>query len=351
MANDAWQSLPDLEGSDTLPMAGIDFFQLLRRLETETQVFGRGGGPAREPARLGQQIRQSFAVQDVASYVPASDTLPAKVRLMNLGLLGPEGPMPLHLTRWALDRLSQRWFSGNSEGATSDTTFVDFCDMMQHRFMALFYRAWADTRPEVQIQRKNGGRYVAMLSALGGADQTNKAKPTAANALRMQQAAALAHQVHGPERLTNFLSATVGAKIKLAEFIGNWVPIPTRLQSSIGGSHARLGTSSTIGKRTFQRQNKFELQVGPVDLSQFKEFTPGGAKLRVLKEALLSANGHEMDADIRLLLRKDQIPAATIGGCALSRSAWLAPKRLHDAGDLRIGHVVGRNPNLVSGAA
>ena len=43
---------------------------------------------------------------------------PARVTVNNLGLLGPEGPMPLHLTRWVLDRLSQRWFDGASARET-----------------------------------------------------------------------------------------------------------------------------------------------------------------------------------------------------------------------------------------
>ncbi len=338
MANDAGQSQPDLTGRDQLPMTGIDFFQLLRRLETEALVFGGSGGPSREPARLGQQIRQNFAVQDVASFQASTDKLPAKVRLMNFGLLGPEGPMPLHITRWALDRLSQRWFSGGAQGATSDTTFVDFCDMLQHRIIALFYRAWADTRPEVQVNREGGGRSQSMLGALSGVELTESAEMTA---VRLQQVAALAHQVHGPERLTRFLSQAIQVPVKLIEYIGNWVEIPQRLQTKLGEAHCKLGSGATAGSRTFQRQNKFELQIGPLDFGQFIELLPGGKKLRLLRESILAVNGHEMDADVRLILHRAAIPEAKIGQALLSRTAWIAPRRQSDANDLRISQIVG----------
>lgn len=341
MADDARQSQPDLKGSDALPAVGIDFFQLLRRLEKGGLVFGRSGGPEREPARLGQQVRQNFAVQDVAYFQPASESGPAKVRVMNLGLLGPEGPMPLHLTRWVLDRLSQRWFSGETGGQTSDTTFVDFCDMLQHRMIALFYRAWADTRPDVQIGRNSGDRFGSILRALGGINLPGSESQPELDAIRTAQAAALGHQVHGPERLTRFVAAAVNAPVELVELVGNWLSIPANFQTRLGRAHSGLGTSAVAGARSFQRQNKIELRVGPLSLHQYKEFWPGGRKLQILGQAVLANIGHEIDADVRLILRKDAIPDARIGQAQLSRTAWLAPKREREADELRIGRVVG----------
>ncbi|MGT2466149.1 type VI secretion system baseplate subunit TssG [Mesorhizobium atlanticum] len=64
-----------------------------------------------------------------------------------------------------LDRLSQRWFTGADAEQTSDTTFVDFVNILQHRMIALYYRAWADAHPAVQVERSVGGRVRAMLEA------------------------------------------------------------------------------------------------------------------------------------------------------------------------------------------
>ena len=129
MADDARQSLPDLarsapDGIGALS-EGFDFFELLRRLEHRGGLFGYSGQANREPARLGQHVRLSFSARDVVKFQEAGEKTPARVTVANLGLLGPEGPMPLHLTRWVLDRLSQRWFTGADAEQTSDTTFVD----------------------------------------------------------------------------------------------------------------------------------------------------------------------------------------------------------------------------------
>ncbi|MGO6959028.1 type VI secretion system baseplate subunit TssG, partial [Rhizobium ruizarguesonis] len=66
MADKAGQTLPDLRNDVARSAELIDFFELLRQLENTDRIFGQGGHPQREPARLGLHIRLVFAVQDVA---------------------------------------------------------------------------------------------------------------------------------------------------------------------------------------------------------------------------------------------------------------------------------------------
>ncbi|NJM84061.1 MAG: type VI secretion system baseplate subunit TssG, partial [Tabrizicola sp.] len=164
MADDARQSPLDL----TLPAEPMEmgFFELLARLETRDRRFGRAGRPTDEPARLGQAVRLSFATRDVAAYQPGTEGAPPRVDIAVLGLLGPEGPMPLHITRWVMRRLSERWFQGEDDRAMADTAFVDLCNLLQHRMIALYWRAWGDARPEVQLGHGDGGRVRATLAAL-----------------------------------------------------------------------------------------------------------------------------------------------------------------------------------------
>jgi hypothetical protein len=114
MADDARRTLPDLKPG--LDPRDMDFFELLRRLEAGGQLFGHSGRPEREPARLGQAVRLGFATRSVADFHPGAERRAVRIEQAVIGLLGPEGPMPLHLTRWVLDRLSQRWFAGGAEG-------------------------------------------------------------------------------------------------------------------------------------------------------------------------------------------------------------------------------------------
>ncbi len=348
MADDAWAAPPDIATLKELPLQGVSFFQMLRQLEQDGLEFGRSNDPAKEPARLGQNIRLAFATQDVARFTPATEQQPARVEAMAIGLMGPDAPMPLHLTRWTMDRLSNRWFAGDAEGATSDTTFVDFANMIQHRIISLYYRAWADTRPEVQIQRPMGGRIRTMLGALGGIGLPGMADvDPALDAIKLRQAPSLARPVLSPERVAHFISDAVGAPVRIVEFIGHWLEVPGRLQTRLGSAFAALGKTAVTGPRVFQRTDRAELRIGPMSLEQFKSFLPGGDKLPVLRKSVRYVAGQELQFDLRLVLSREDIPPARLGEAQLGRTTWLAHDGTRDADDMCLTGLVGAVPKMM----
>jgi type VI secretion system protein ImpH len=355
MADDARQSLPDLARpapTEAEPLSeGYDFFELLRRLEQRRGLFGHSGTAEREPARLGQHVRLSFTARDVVKFQDAGDKAPARVTVANLGLLGPEGPMPLHLTRWVLDRLSQRWFTGAEAEQTSDTTFVDFVNILQHRMIALYYRAWADANPAVQVERSVGGRVRAMLEAMAGIGLPGTQDPEL-DTVRLRQAGSLANQVDGAERLTLFLATAFKVPVEIKEFVAAWITIPKALQSRIGKAYASLGGGATIGPRVFSRQSRIELRVGPLGLDDFKSFLPGERRLALFKKAVRDMIGEALDVDLRIVLARDAVPAPKMGAIQLGRTSWLSrPAEKGDADDLRLRTIVGWRPDIAEAAA
>jgi type VI secretion system protein ImpH len=355
MADDARQSLPDLDKVDIERTAGLseafDFFELLRRLEQRGGLFGYSGQPDREPARLGQHVRLSFSARDVVEFREPGDKAPARVTVANLGLLGPEGPMPLHLTRWVLDRLSQRWFTGAEAQQTSDTTFVDFVNILQHRMIALYYRAWADAHPAVQVERAVGGRVRAMLQAMAGIGLPGT-QDAELDTVKLRQAGSLASQVDGPERLTLFLAEAFRVPVQIKEFVAAWVTIPTALQTRLAKAYAVLGRGATIGPRVFSRQSRIELRVGPLGFEDFTAFLPGGQRLKLFKQAVREMIGESLDVDLRIVLAREAVPPPRIGTVQLARTAWLArPAERGDADDMRLRTIVGWRPELAEVAA
>lgn len=349
MADNARQSPPDLTQDGDLSDA-FDFFELLRRLEKRGGLFGYAGPASREPARLGQHIRLGFATHDVAEYQAGQDGLPAKVTIANIGLLGPEGPLPLHVTRWVLDRLSQRWFAGAEARQTSDTTFVDFVNILQHRIMALFYRAWADAHPAVQVERGVGGRVRSMLESLGGMGMPGTA--SSADLVKLRQAGALAQQVDAPEKLTQLLSELFGVPAQLNEFVATWIEIPKALQSRVGRAYATLGKGATIGPRVFSRQGRIEIRLGPMGIDAYKSFLRDGNRLPALKRAVRDLIGEQFDVDLRVVLATDDVPDPRMGMVQLGRTTWLARARERgDADDMRLRTIVGWRPEPAGIAA
>ncbi|TIW07972.1 MAG: type VI secretion system baseplate subunit TssG [Mesorhizobium sp.] len=259
--------------------------------------------------------------------------------------------MPLHLTRWVLDRLSQRWFTGADAEQTSDTTFVDFVNILQHRMIALYYRAWADAHPAVQVERSVGGRVRAMLEAIAGIGLPGTQDPEI-DTVRLRQAGSLANQVDGAERLTLFLATAFKVPVEIKEFVAAWITIPKALQSQVGKAYAALGRGATIGPRVFSRQSRIELRVGPLSLDDFKSFLPGERRLALFKKAVRDMIGEALDVDLRIVLARDAVPAPKMGTIQLGRTSWLSrPAEKGDADDLRLRTIVGWRPDMAEAAA
>ena len=337
MAAHARQSHDDLNA--LAEQAGrADFFALLRAIEqVDGRRFGREGGPGDEPARLGQHVRLSFATSDMADMQTDPHT---KVTVNVLGLLGPEGPMPLYLTRWVMARLSNRWFAGDAEGVTSDTAFKDFADILQHRLIALYWRAWADARAEVQVSHKGGGPSMAILRSLAGLGMESD-KTGSHDDAKLHHATTLAQHITSPDQLISYLADAVGVPVTLHEFVGQWDTIPTALQSRLGHSYCGLGETTVIGGRSFSRQNCAELQLGPLNRTQFLALLDDPNTRDKLHHAFIFAAGHEISMRIRLVLEAAEVPAARLGECRLGLTTWIQPRRDQDASDLTLWDVTG----------
>ena len=107
-----------------------DFYQTLRRLEclhADKPRWGRALRPIDEPVRLGQDPDLSFAPAPISSFAPRN-AHPPRLGVRLFGLLGPNGPMPLHVTEYARERLRHH----------GDATLCRFLDIVHHRFLARF---------------------------------------------------------------------------------------------------------------------------------------------------------------------------------------------------------------------
>ncbi|WP_292640427.1 type VI secretion system baseplate subunit TssG, partial [Mesorhizobium sp.] len=166
------------------------------------------------------------------------------------------------------------------------------------------------------------------------------------------QAASLASQVDGPERLTLFLAEAFKVPVQIKEFVAAWITIPATLQTGLGKAYAALGRGATIGPRVFNRQSRIELRVGPLGYEDFKAFLPGGQRLKLFKQAVRDMVGEALDVDLRIVLARDAVPPSRIGAIQLGRTAWLArPPERGDADDMRLRTIVGWRPELAGVAA
>lgn len=310
-----------------------DLFHLLRWLDAlsgNSAMLGRASHPRDEPVRLGQLPSLRFApgmVASVASQPIAAG--PPRVTIHGLGLFGPNGPLPLHLTEYAHER----------EQTFGDASLPAFADIFHHRLIALFYRAWADAQAVVDHDRPGPARidaYVASLSGhlhhAHGADldgqgsaQHNASQVLPKHALYFQ-AGHWARQTRDPAGLAQVLSADFGVAARIEEYVVHWVRIDggarTRLNAT--KSHARLGAGAVLGRAVRDAQSRFRIVLGPMPYERYCAFLPNGKYARRLVQWVREYVGAEFAWDVRLELAPDEIPRQTLGGQhCLGLSAWL----------------------------
>jgi type VI secretion system protein ImpH len=97
-----------------------------------------------------------------------------------------------------------------------------------------------------------------------------------------------------------------------------------------------MATSAVIGSRVWDRQHKFRIHLGPLTRKEYESFLPGGLPLKQLIDWVRTYLCFELDWDVRLLLRRDEVPGLMLGrGPRLGWTTWLGERRsVLDAGDL-----------------
>ena len=308
----------------------FDFYQTLRRLEclfADKPRWGEALRPIDEPVRLGQDPDLSFAPAPLASFGTHPGEQRPRLQVRLFGLLGPNGPMPIHITEYARERLRN----------AGDPTFCRFLDLFHHRFLALFYRAWAQAQPHVNRDRPDADRFAGYVGALLGVMlPTLRGRDAVPDVARFFHAGALVRHVRNTDGLVGILQHFFGVPVGMEEFVGHWMILGPRERTFLGRAGANLGAGAVAGGRVWDRQHKFRVRIGALTLAQYEAFLPGGAHLKRLVDWLRFYLTFELDWDVRLILEEREVPALTLDGKRrLGWTTWVGtrPQRA-DADDL-----------------
>jgi type VI secretion system protein ImpH len=271
---------------------------------------------------------------------------PDRLNVHFFGLFGPNGPLPLHLTEYALSRAGER-----------DHTLTRFADLFHHRLLCLFYRAWAESQPVVHYDRSRVAfrppshapdgssvpdppsalkdalhedrfsRYLGSLFGLGlDSLRERDAMPDRAKLLF---AGLLSCQTRHADGLKIIIAEFFGVPAQIQEFVGEWMDIAPHEQTRLGMHEqaGHLGLSTVLGERVFGCQHKIRIVLGPLDLAFYRAMLPGEYGLVELAAILRNYIGDEFAWDVNLVLRQTEIPPLKLdGGAQLGWTSWLGEK-------------------------
>lgn len=291
---------------------------------------------ADDPVRFCQEPSLTFAPASITGlkYRANRKGLSGGARLFVqfIGLLGPNGPMPLHITEYARDR----------ERNAQDPTLARFLDMFNHRVVSLFYRAWAVNQKTVNYERGEQDRFAAYTGSLFGIGMPAMlGRDRVPDVAKLFAAGHLSGQTRHADGLCSIVEAYFGVKTEIAEFIGCWMDLPREFQCRLGESRrtGQLGVNAIVGSKTWEAQQKFRVRLGPMSLREYLRLLPTGESLGRLVDWVKNYTDEEFRWDVQLVLKKDEVPATRLGqlggGGQLGWSTWLTTKTPEkDAEDL-----------------
>jgi type VI secretion system protein ImpH len=310
------------------------FFQTVRRINcyfNDKAVTGKSFHPSDDPIRFAQSPYTMFAPSTLNSLEFRGPKGTPVLSQRFLGLFGPNGPLPLHITEYARDRMRQN----------QDPSFSNFADMFHHRIVSLYYQAWAQGQPTVQRDRPDQDRFSEYVGALTGIGM-----PSFRQADSMPHNSKLHYSGHMsslPKHafgLASLLQSYFQVPAKVVEFIAHWLTIPPRDRLKLGSDTGmgRLGMDAVLGEKVWQRQDKFQVCLGPMSLDDYESFLPTGRSFKALVAAVRNYLGLELLWETRLLLKGDEKPVTCLGKQgALGWTSWLQSEETEDeVGDLAL---------------
>lgn len=287
------------------------------------------GAEARAPSlpRVGRAKRPDQNIVDLAqepTLIFADTTLAAvtikagRTKLTGhwLGLTGPMGPLPTHLTEFAF--YERRY--GDAQ------PFNDWLDVIAGRMLQLFYRAWADSQPAASADRPADDRFASYLAALSGAMEGSDEGTSFGGRARSHYAAVFSGS-RSAVAIEDALSHLLGQPVRLLEFQPRWRAFENDDLSRLGRGFATLGGDAVLGDRVRSVSDAFSVVVRARNLRDYQSMLPGGERFAVAAEALDAFKPSHIEWDIRLELDDADAPPARLDGrVALGWSGWVKPR-------------------------
>lgn len=331
-----------------------DWYALLRLIQAQADhqpPIGHGIQLNHDPVRLGQPPFMHPPQTPVASLkmhgpheAGAAAYARSEVPWINsfhFGLFGPHGALPLHLTEYAYVHIK-----------AGDSGFASFCNVLHHRFLSFYFRAWADARKEVQMDRRrvappgrkphSGTRVVQsgweeFIGCLVGVGldslRTLDSLPYQA---KLFYSGWLLAKTRTADGLRAILQDFFEVPAAILQFRPTTCRIPFDAQWKLGGGSMSgyLGRSTIAGETVQNYQDGFRVRIGPVNRRQLDEFLPISAGFEQLRDWIRLYLGRQTDPnddegveaawDLQIVLEGKEVPKFSLGsGVMLGWTTWL----------------------------
>lgn len=318
--------------------AGWSAFALLRQVEqlsTGAPRIGTALNPADETIELAHEPEQGFPAATIAGLGVGARR--AQVRTRHLGLTGPMGPLPTHLTEMAMAERDAR----------GPRPLGDFLDLVSARMLQQFYRAWAEGDPCAQADRRGDDAFAGRLGAISGAtslrfvtgeERGDAQAPGFGDWQRLAYGGHLSG-LRSAAAVADLLGHALGQAVRVDETVGRWRDIPGEARTALGRAHARLGSGATLGSRFHAVEWDVGVRIRVRAMDELEALLPGGTRHALLTEAADAVLPAHLDWHARIEIARTAILPARLGRARLGMTSWLgrgAARRAALSDDVRL---------------
>jgi type VI secretion system protein ImpH len=307
----------------------FEFFQavtLLQSLTQGRQPVGMFSNPQDEAVRFSVNNALPFPASQLQSLDIPEDGQPT-MAVNFMGITGPSGVLPYCYTELLLDRKRAK-----------DQSLADFLDIFHHRALSLFYRAWSKYHFPATYGREGLDVFTYHLLDLVGMGtpglQERQALPDEA---LLHYVAHFSQQSRSAAALEQIVEDYFEVPAEIEQFAGAWYALHLDalcVMSDEEGPSQQLGGGAVIGDQVWDQKSRVRIKLGPLDLSQYREFLPDGSAFEPLRALTRTFCNDEFEFELQLILKREQTPRFQIvvgeeTGPRLGWVSWLTSLPMH----------------------
>jgi type VI secretion system protein ImpH len=296
------------------------FFQavrLLEQLQPAREPVGRFARPEKEVARFKAHPSLSFPASEIQA-LEFSEGKPPQMAVNFMGLTGPLGVLPIWYTNLLRERLKAR-----------DTTLGDFLGMFDHRMVSLFFHAWEKYRFAISYERgAREGLTQCLTDIVGLGTAGLQDRQQVPDDSLLFYAGLLSQKPRSAQNLAQLLSDYFDVPVEIEQFVGAWYRLAAnnlcRMDERPDYSE-QVGLGAVVGDEMWDMHSRARIRIGPLGMERYLEFLPNGSAFQPLKALTRFYSNGEVDFELQLILKKDQVPPCTLGaeGATAPQLGWL----------------------------
>ena len=219
------------------------------------------------------------------------------------------------------------WSSGR------DPSFARFTDIFGNRFLQLFFRAWANSRPIAHRDRPKDDRFFRYIGTFAGIGTDSLSdRDSIEDMSKLAFSGLVSSKIKSASRLKQLVRGIFKVATEVEERVGSWLVFEPSDRWMLGAEGVTLGVDTYLGSRVYSINDKICIAIKARDLDEYRKFLPRGTMFDKLTDLVFFYIGHRLEFDVKLLLPARHAPAAQLGVSGeLGWTAWIAPD--NDAGE------------------